>query len=149
MIRYRRNKGTNIARNIRVSRGIGVAPKGPKSVNHLAQVHFSEIALNAAEYHKKPMPVPQIVTKERVESLADEVLLAWRIWKNGGQARQEVSPGILMSFLPGLPVIQISRHSPSEQNFISQTFNPLHSSPHILSDDLGHWHRFLVIFCSI
>ena len=37
------------------------------------------------------MPVPQFVTKdvrgavERVESWADELLLAWRIWKNGGE----------------------------------------------------------------
>ena len=103
------------------------------------------------------MPVLQIITKgvwaavERVESSADEVLHAWRMAGNLNyrQARQKVSPGNLMSFLPGLPVIQISRHSPSEQNFISQTFNPLHSSLHILSDDLEYWHRFLVIFCSI
>ena len=103
------------------------------------------------------MPVPQIVTKdvwgavERVESSGNEVLLAWRMAGNLNyrQARQEVSPGNLMSFLPGLPVIQISRYCPSEQNFIARTFNPLHSSPDILSDDLGFWHRFLVIFCSI
>ena len=64
------------------------------------------------------MPVPQIVTKdvwgavERVESLRNEVLLAWRMAGNLNyrQARQKVSPGNLMSFLPGLPVIQISRH---------------------------------------
>ena len=103
------------------------------------------------------MPVPQIKTKdvwgavERVESLAREVLQAWRMAGNLNyrQARQEVSPGNLMSFLPGLPVIQISRHSPSVQNFIGQTFNPFHSCPRTLSDDLEYWQRFLVIFYSI
>ena len=65
------------------------------------------------------MPVPQIKTKdvwgavERVESLAREVLQAWRMAGNLNyrQSRQEVSPGNLMNFLPGLPVIQISRQS--------------------------------------
>ena len=47
-----------------------------------------------------------------VIGLAGEVLLAWRMAGNLNyrQARQEVSPGNLMSFLPGLHVIQISRH---------------------------------------
>ena len=72
------------------------------------------------------MPVLQIITKgvwaavERVESSADEVLHAWRMAGNLNyrQARQEVSPGNLMSLLPGLPEIQISRHSLRAQNFI-------------------------------
>ena len=103
------------------------------------------------------MPVPQIVTKdvwgavERVESLRNEVLLAWRMAGNLNyrQARQEALQISGRNLLPGLPIIQISRHSPSVQNFIGRTFNPFHSSSHTLSDDLEYWHRFLVIFYSI
>ena len=103
------------------------------------------------------MPVPQIVTKdvwgavERVESSADEVLHAWRTAGNLNyrQARQEAHQISGRNLLPGLPVIQISRHSPSLQNFTGQTFNPLHSPPHILGLDLGYWHGFLVKFCCI
>ena len=65
------------------------------------------------------MPVPQIVTKdvwgavERVESLADEVLRAWRMAGNLNyrQARQEAHQISGRNLLPGLHVIQISRHS--------------------------------------
>ena len=103
------------------------------------------------------MPVPKINTKdvwgavERVESSGDEVLLAWRMAGNLNyrQARQEAHQISGRNLLPGLPVIQISRHSPSVQNFIGRTFNPFHSCPHTLSDDLEYWHRFLVIFYSI
>ena len=65
------------------------------------------------------MPVPQIVTKdvwgavERVESLRNEVLLAWRMAGNLNyrQARQEAHQISGRNLLPGLPVIQISCHS--------------------------------------
>ena len=50
---------------------------------------------------------------ERVESLGDEVLLALRKAGNlnSRQARQEAHQISGRNLLPGLPVIQISRHS--------------------------------------